>query len=93
MRSRIFYFAAVLFFIAVELQEQCESLSDGSAQSMHRANRLGDFPPIERFWEGGEFTLMGSGIYYKKILFIGVKVDLSNGLNLYLPADASRHAL
>lgn len=41
---------------------------------MHKPDRLMDFPVVERFWEGGEFRFMGSGIYYKKILFIGVKV-------------------
>ena len=32
------------------------------------------FPPFEQLWEGGAFKFLGSGIYYKKILFISVQV-------------------
>ena len=32
------------------------------------------FPPFEQLWEGGVFKFLGSGIYYKKILFISVQV-------------------
>ncbi|CAL8466934.1 g6470 [Coccomyxa elongata] len=36
-----------------------------------------DFPPTEKLWEGGDFLYLGSGIYYKKILFINVKASVA----------------
>lgn len=54
---------------------------------MHKPDRLEDFPASERFWEGGSFTFLGSGIYFKKILFIGVKVCPSWTRNGYSSAS------
>ena len=39
---------------------------------------LPSFPPHENLWEGGRFVCLGSGIYYKKILFISVQVPYTH---------------
>ena len=36
-----------------------------------------NFPESERLWEGSTFKFLGSGVYYKKILFIRLQVYLS----------------
>ena len=36
-----------------------------------------NFPESERLWEGSTFKFLGSGVYYKKILFIKLQVYLS----------------
>ncbi|KAK9810409.1 hypothetical protein WJX72_010277 [[Myrmecia] bisecta] len=51
---------------------------------------LGAFPAVQKFWEGGEFKFMGSGIRYHKIAFFSVKVY---DLGLYVETDAARAAL
>jgi hypothetical protein len=53
----------------------CTCLRDGPLQTIQQPQLLGNFPAIERIWEGGNFTYLGSGIYYKKILFISVQVS------------------
>lgn len=47
------------------------------SRSQDDADDLPSFPPSEQLWEGGRFTFLGSGVYYKKILFISVQVSLS----------------
>ena len=32
------------------------------------------YPERQTFWEGGEYLLMGSGIYYKTITLINIQV-------------------
>ena len=36
-----------------------------------------NFPESERLWEGSTFKFLGSGVYYKKVLFIRLQVCLS----------------
>lgn len=48
-------------------------LGDRAAQTVFASPRLGSFPSEEHLWEGGAFKFLGSGIYYKKILFISVQ--------------------
>ena len=45
--------------------------------SQDDADNLPSFPPYEDLWEGGRFVYLGSGVYYKKILFISVQVFFS----------------
>ena len=66
-----FLLVAVLL---VSSLQHCTCRHDGPLQTIQQPQRLGDFPAIERIWEGGNFTYLGSGIYYKKILFISVQV-------------------
>ena len=56
-----------------------------------------NFPESERLWEGSTFKFLGSGVYYKKILFIRLQVCLSilrdgkepcSGLSSSLPGVA-----
>ena len=71
-RNRHFSFGILALIIALHF---CSCLRDGPLLGIHQPSPLSDFPPIERIWEGGNFTYLGSGIYYKKILFISVRVS------------------
>ena len=55
--------------------QYCSCLRIWPPQGIHQPQPLGDFPPFERIWEGGNFTYLGSGTYYKKILFISVQAS------------------
>lgn len=63
----------------------CEALLESAAAIVapfcwpfrrSRAEVLGDFPPAEKIWEGGEFKFLGSDIKYKRIVFVDVQVTV-----------------
>ncbi|CAL5225572.1 g8414 [Coccomyxa viridis] len=58
--------------------------------SQDDADNLPSFPPYEDLWEGGRFVYLGSGVYYKKILFISVQVY---AVALYVEAKQARAEL
>ncbi|CAK0734256.1 hypothetical protein CVIRNUC_000405 [Coccomyxa viridis] len=49
-----------------------------------------NFPESERLWEGSTFKFLGSGVYYKKILFIRLQVYAAA---LYVETDTARAEL
>ena len=36
----------------------------------------GNFPQIVKLWAGGEFKFLGSGIKYRKIVFVSIQVSI-----------------
>eukprot|EP00884_Botryococcus_braunii_P009435 jgi/Botrbrau1/18493/Bobra.0072s0072.1 len=78
------------FLIQGLIQCGCELFVPCCWPKRQRAETVGDFPPEEKLWEGGDFKFLGSDIKYKKIIFVDVQIYR---IALYVETESAKAEL